>query len=230
MQVTWDDKTPYFNEMRINKVLNPEQVDRHLADHRDYDLRAWVGCLACYNAGHLVGHWYDADEAGDRTSADVHSSNGLFAGDEPVTITDGRDSVVLLPDGRVVDDLGCPHEELWVMDHEGFGDLLTGECSPCEAQRLAELVGDLDEDERTAFSSFAGNYSTVDDGVLDDFREASYGVWDSERDFAYSFAEETCVEGHDGMYFDWDSYTRDLFFDFTTHDLGGGRIFVTSDH
>jgi antirestriction protein len=24
--------------------------------------RAWVGCLGCYNAGHLVGQWLDADQ------------------------------------------------------------------------------------------------------------------------------------------------------------------------
>lgn len=29
------------------------------------DRRAWVGCLACYNSGALVGAWVDALEAGD---------------------------------------------------------------------------------------------------------------------------------------------------------------------
>ena len=27
--------------------------------------RVWIGCLACYNSGQLVGHWYPATEAGD---------------------------------------------------------------------------------------------------------------------------------------------------------------------
>lgn len=29
------------------------------------DLRVWVGCLACYNAGRLVGDWMDASDAAD---------------------------------------------------------------------------------------------------------------------------------------------------------------------
>ena len=31
----------------------------------DYTPRAWVGCLACYNAGNLVGEWLDADSLED---------------------------------------------------------------------------------------------------------------------------------------------------------------------
>lgn len=30
--------------------------------------RAWVGCLACYNSGRLVGEWLDADELEDADS------------------------------------------------------------------------------------------------------------------------------------------------------------------
>lgn len=29
------------------------------------DLRVWVGCLACYNAGRLTGEWMDAADAND---------------------------------------------------------------------------------------------------------------------------------------------------------------------
>ena len=29
------------------------------------DLRVWPGCLACYNAGRLVGEWMDASEAAE---------------------------------------------------------------------------------------------------------------------------------------------------------------------
>ncbi len=28
----------------------------------DNEYRVWVGCLACYNAGTLVGSWFAADE------------------------------------------------------------------------------------------------------------------------------------------------------------------------
>lgn len=34
--------------------------------------RVWIGCLACYNAGSLVGKWYDAENAGEVTPGDLH--------------------------------------------------------------------------------------------------------------------------------------------------------------
>lgn len=34
--------------------------------------RVWIGCLACYNAGRLVGDWYDAEDAGEVIPEDLH--------------------------------------------------------------------------------------------------------------------------------------------------------------
>lgn len=34
--------------------------------------RVWIGCLACYNAGRLVGDWHDASDAEEVSTADVH--------------------------------------------------------------------------------------------------------------------------------------------------------------
>lgn len=34
--------------------------------------RVWIGCLACYNTGRLVGDWHDAIGAADVTTTDVH--------------------------------------------------------------------------------------------------------------------------------------------------------------
>lgn len=34
--------------------------------------RVWIGCLACYNEGRLVGDWHDALGADEVTSEDVH--------------------------------------------------------------------------------------------------------------------------------------------------------------
>lgn len=57
-------------------------------------MRAWIGCLACYNNGSLKGDWFDALEAGDVTVEQVH-------GGKP-----------------------CRYEgdELWVMESEDIGD------------------------------------------------------------------------------------------------------------
>ena len=55
--------------------------------------RVWVGCLACYNSGRLVGVWVDAASAEDLSLADVHREAG-----------------------RVW--LGC--EEVWCLDTDGI--------------------------------------------------------------------------------------------------------------
>lgn len=33
----------------------------------------WIGCLACYNGGNLVGRWFPTEEAGEVTPEDLHS-------------------------------------------------------------------------------------------------------------------------------------------------------------
>ena len=153
------------------------------------ELRVWVGCLACYNAGDLVGHWVDASEAGEKTSADIHSealaASGGGAGRHDFLVADEA--------GMVFDDLGCPHEELWVMDHEGFGDALTGECSPCEAQRIAEALDAIpDYIPMDAFSAYASHIGeSVTEVDVEDFEESYRGEWGSVAEYAQSFAEET---------------------------------------
>lgn len=34
----------------------------------------WIGCLACYNGGRLVGDWHDAEDAGEVTPEDLHGN------------------------------------------------------------------------------------------------------------------------------------------------------------
>ena len=176
-------------------------------------LRVWIGCLACYNEGRLCGEWYDADEAGEVTVEQIHAT-----WNEP------------LP--KYV----ATHEELWCLDTDGFGTLLTGECSPCEAQRIAELVADIDDDDRDALSAYmADRGESLDDQLIDRFRDAYQGRADSERDYAMDYAEETdAVPANAGwplLCIDWDRAARDLFMDgIYSLDASGGGIHVFSDH
>lgn len=39
-------------------------------------LSAWIGCLACYNDGRLVGRWFPATDLDDLTVDDVHAEQG----------------------------------------------------------------------------------------------------------------------------------------------------------
>lgn len=135
------------------------------------DMRVWIGCLGCYNEGRLVGEWTPAEDAESVTVEYLHDTQ-LSASD------------------RIQ---GHGHEELWVMDHEGFGGLLTGECSPAEAQRLAELVDDLTDDERTAFGYYVENMHSgpVGDDTVTAFRDAYLGCYESFESWAWQYLEDT---------------------------------------
>ncbi len=175
-----------------------------------HEMRVWIGCLACYNAGDLVGEWFPADEAGEVSRGDVHRNVSA-----PAAIM------------RMILDT---HEEMWVMDHEGLP--VSGEMSPHEAQAWADLMGEVDDDERPAFAAYidALGHNDPADISADDFREAYSGEWDSREDFAQDLAEEMGAIPTDyswpASYVDWERAARDLFMDYTDAPAPGGRIYV----
>jgi antirestriction protein len=170
-------------------------------------MRVWVGCLGCYNAGHLFGYWVDAIDAPTTT-------------DEWVTECRKR--------GQSVSDPGIYdlHEELWVFDHENFGGLLKGECSPSEAKRIAELVEDVSD--LDAFKAYFDNVGGDIDTALEQFTDAYCGQYNSGADYAQELAEECDMLAVGGRYgekpvdlsdrwpftcIDWDRAWRELSMD-----------------
>jgi len=65
------------------------------------ECKAWVGCLACYNDGRLIGDWIDVEDL------------------EDWKIPDGHDKKYALD--------GCPHEEWVTFDTDGIS---SGEVAP----------------------------------------------------------------------------------------------------
>lgn len=144
--------------------------------------RVWVGCLACYNNGDLIGQWVDAIEAGDLTSKDLHTGTHL-----PDVTYDGDMAYV-------GGELYGPHEELWVMDFENFSGFLTGECNPCTAQEIAEKMAEIDSEghELAAVAAYMENYGlTISELDVEDFQSAYCGEHDSMRDFAMQWADDS---------------------------------------
>lgn len=174
---------------------------------------AWIGCLACYNDGRLVGDWFDAEGAAETTPAQVHG------GAERVRP-------------------GC--EELWVMDHEGIPVL--GEMSPHEATQWAEVISEADEHLRPALFAWvlSGSYAAQGDvaqgdsglPVVSDFIDRYLGEHGSFREYI----EEACREA--GMfqgvsedlerYFDWDRYAADEAHSHLVLDAPDGGVYVFS--
>lgn len=187
--------------------------------------RVWVGCLACYNDGSLVGQWYEAAEAGDLTSEKVHLDAGRV-GDALGT----PDAFRWTPEDTEAAPLFDPeHEEIWVFDHENFGDLLSGECSPSRAAKLAQHLEEVDEWQRDAFIAWVGTGSHEEDGdglpSISTFEDRYCGEWKNEEDYAQEFYDSTgdLPEEHPlCAYIDWERVARDMFMDYYTANAPGG--------
>ncbi|TDP89770.1 antirestriction protein [Leucobacter luti] len=177
------------------------------ADSVDWTPRVWVGCLACYNAGHLVGEWCDAVDAGEVTSSDIHGTHTRA-------------------------DL---HDELWCFDTENIP--MRGEMSPSDAAQWGEILSGVEDHLRAALNAWveSGSYTAEGTGDLpsvSEFRDQHLGHWDSFRDYVESLAEDTGLL--DGMpetlqaYFDWDRFANDERHSYSVCDAteGGVHIFT----
>ncbi|MBC9927232.1 antirestriction protein ArdA [Leucobacter sp. cx-169] len=163
---------------------------------------AWIGCLACYNNGRLVGAWFDAETADTVTLADVHDGANHVRRD-------------------------C--EEMWVLDHENIPT--KGEMSPSEAAEWGRVIVSVPERDRPALCAWVASGDYIAEGAGDipsvnDFEERYAGHWDSFRDYAVDFAEDIGLLNDApetlATYFDWDAWARDLAMDYTTVAAGGG--------
>lgn len=185
-------------------------------------MRVWIGCLSCYNAGNLVGTWYDAAEAADVTSNEIHFGPGWrFAEDAPEH----------------------PHEELWVMDLDeapiGFGH----EMSPSDATEVALAVeaveGRLSDyvGADVYFQWLLASYGRVEIDEITDylerFEDLYVGKWDSFEDYAIEISDEL-LRGHGvsygdllSTYFDYEKFASDLRYDYDVlRDRSGSGVHV----
>lgn len=119
------------------------------------------------------------------------------------------------------------HEEWWVMDHEGYEGLLTGECSPSEAQAIAELIDKLESDhiDVAAYAAFRDNYGT-DYATPENFEESFEGEHDSMVEFAQQQADDMGLLNDNAQWpytcIDWDWAARELRGDYWTANSSGG--------
>lgn len=167
--------------------------------------RAWVGCLACYNAGKLVGEWVDAVYANDITPQDLHGDKALAES----------------------------HEELWVMDHENIP--VRHEMNPSTATAWGEVFAEVREYQWEALCAWveSGYYVAEHDGAIpsiSDFGDRYCGEWMSFQEYAENRVEEygllNDVPDEVARYFDYEGWARDLKFDYFTHEKDNGNVFI----
>lgn len=164
--------------------------------------RVWIGCLACYNAGRLVGEWFDAEAADEVTPEGLH--------DHP---TSHEELWVFDLEGfpRGAGEMSPSAAALW------------GE--------LCEEVGEMQWDALLAWVE-TGCYVTDSDDLpcASDFEERFCGCWNSERDYSAHLADEMGlwdeVPEHLHSYFDLDAWRRDERLDYAVADAPGGGVFI----
>ena len=168
--------------------------------------RAWIGCLACYNAGRLIGDWFDAATADEVTLADVHEGSGL-------------------------DYAEC--EELWVFDHENIP--VRGELDPLAAAAWGQVYTEVDPEHWPALCAWVESGDYVAEGnsglpSISEFEDIYLGQWESFEDYASELAGDigllAGVPEEIANYFDWSAWTRDLAFDYSTYDDPDGGVCV----
>ncbi|MFT3661773.1 MAG: antirestriction protein ArdA [Gordonia sp. (in: high G+C Gram-positive bacteria)] len=175
--------------------------------------RAWIGCLACYNSGRLVGRWYPVTDCDEVDLASVHRGSGVHW-----------------------KRAGC--EELWVMDTDGLP--VDTEMSPHDAAAWGEVFTEAGE-QWPAVAAWVRSGAYVAEGnsdlpSLSDFEDRYKGAWPSFRDYAVELAEDLCLfeglsEDSDLVtYFDWDSWIRDLGLGYTVVDAPEYAVYVFSDN
>ena len=158
--------------------------------------RAWVGCLSCYNSGHLFGKWIDGLECEDLESAGIATMETI-----------GEYTAY-----RCVK---CFGDEFSVMDHENYLGLITGECSTTEAAEAARQIDDIaDDSEREIVIAWLSNGMEFD---LDNMRERYIGEYSSDQDMAEEYISGTGMldDAPESLarYFDYESFARDLMYD-----------------
>lgn len=164
--------------------------------------RVWIGCLACYNGGHLIGEWFDAVAADEVTTYDIHgrasSHDEMWVMDhENIPVRGELDPLAAAEWGRVYTEVG---PEYWP--------------ALCAWVESGDYVTEGDTDLPSIF----------------EFEERYCGAWDNLQEYAEQLADDigllADVPEEIARYFDWSAWTRDLGFDYSTCDDPDGGVFV----
>lgn len=172
---------------------------------------AWIGCLSCYNNGHLRGQWITAQQAADEQNETRVPTYGGTAGWH-IDAT-GREY------SRCV---YCGGDEFDVFDTQHLPTKMTA----AEFYKHAETLADLDDAGDLRITALAGWLGTqnIDDLIAYD-DEHYVGQWNTFQDYAEQYADDTAlfadVPEHLAYYFDMAAFARDLAHDYYYDDTTG---------
>lgn len=183
-------------------------------------VQVWVGCMAHYNNGDLIGQWVDATDAPD-WKCPRYNPNDVY--------------------------INC--EETWIYDHEipGVKGEMSPTTAGQWGEAFADLDDDAVDAFAAYLKHAETDDDPSAENLIGKFKEAFRGAWDSERDFAMQEFEEMYGDVVDEMidthhygrpyrrvpevfteHFDWDSYTESIF-QHGDYTLVDGYVFM-DDH
>ena len=161
-------------------------------------IRIWIGSLAAYNAGALVGRWVELPQDEDGLQEIIDEINKEAEQIEGVTNA----------------------EEVDIFDYEtnieGLYDELNG-LNIYQMNELAEILEDLTDDKIKEFTAILEVVGTLEDAI-ETFQNQDYtAIHDVEDyyDLGYRYVELTGMEIPDYLtnYIDYEKLGRDLTFD-----------------
>ena len=180
---------------------------------------AWIGCLSCYNNGHLRGKWITAQQAAD----EMNSAPNIVEADK---ITYGGQAYEMKLAGgvQVTACRKCGGDEFDVFDTEHLPTKMTAAEFYRNAETLAALDDAGDLERITTLASWLGGSMTLDDLITYD--ETNYvGQWGTFQDYAEQYLDDVgdlaTIPEHLAYYFDYASYARDLAHDYYHDDTTG---------
>ena len=186
-----------YNESTRKQKMKFRKIVKEADEGKNYDgdtPKIYVGTYAKYNDGSIDGKWIDLTEY--NTYEDFVDACRELHKDE-------KD-----PEFMVQDYENFP--EKWY--HEG--GLPTEE----EFDKINEYYM-MDDSEKDAYAAYV---SYTDNDSIDDFHDAYQGQFDSAEDFAYHIVDsmgwDSLGQENLDMYFDYDSFGRDLMYDFHIGD------------
>ena len=177
--------------------------------------KIYIADLADYNAGELRGFWL---EPAGKSPEEMQKEITEF----------------LQSKAKQADMFGAEmepiHEEHAIHDYDGFPDL--GEYAGLEEiEMVAQVLQEFGLEIVEASLSMCSFPKNLHEHLENCFR----GTWDSEEDFARELIDD-CYDldklmGDLRHYFDYESFTRDLFMgDYWSSNLSGGKVAVFESH
>lgn len=186
---------------------NKEREKKNMRTETQAEIKVWIGSLAAYNAGSLVGEWFEVEEDQEASDFWENVKSRIQA-----LGCDGMSDLELL-------------DELDVFDTDGLPDYL----DLFQWDRVQEFIK-LDDHDRAIVSALIDAGLTSEDESLNDLISDHYhGCHNSQQDYATQYAHEAynfdALEYPFNQYFDYEKFTRDLF-----TELGSVFCSHCSDH